>query len=208
MANKANFIVYDTETTGLDPNEGAEIVQIAAVCVDARTLEIDLENSFNSFIKPQNPDKASPEALRVIGPVWDRALEEGLDPKSVFKKYISWVEDQNSLGQWYSKPIRVGHNVSFDNKMTEYWFEYYGVLNPKKLPWNFRSVDTQDQMFNLFESDLEMDNYKLDTCCAKIGIGRSSDFHDAYEDVMLTAEIFQRYMKFMRSCRQRIKMSV
>ena len=60
-------------------------------------------------------------------------------------------------------------------------------------------------MFSLFGRD-NMKNNKLDTFASMLGMSRSSDTHDAMEDVLITADIFQRYMKFTNlQMRPRIK---
>lgn len=210
MGNKRNFIVFDTETTGLDPREGHEIVQLSAIAINSWDLEPHPIKPFNAFIKPQFPDKASQGALDVIGPIFDTAVNKGLEPKVVFNKFLEWVGKVNDSGEWISKPIRVGQNVKFDINMTDYWFKHYKVIKTTKsgkdnAPWSYITLDTHDIAFSLFESDPTMNRFNLDALCEKFGLKRKGDYHDAMEDVELTSEIFVRMMRFLRQCKKRAR---
>jgi len=210
MANKRNFIIVDTETTGLDPTQGHEIVQLSAKAINAWDLTEHHAGTFNAYIKPQNPELASPEAIEKIGDVWTKATQEGLQPKVVFEEFVKWVESVNDNNNWYSRPTLVAHNMSFDMKFIEYWFQHYKVLtlNDKgelDIPWSRITLDTVNILFSIFESDASVSDMKLDTFLEKMGLTRKSDTHDALEDVELLSQIFVRSLKFLRECRKRMR---
>ena len=90
MANKSTIIVADIETTGLDPNAGAEIVQISARALNPFDLSDHHCGSINLLLKPDHPETAHPKALEVIGPaLWEKARKEGVDQKVGLNKFIS-----------------------------------------------------------------------------------------------------------------------
>tara|TARA_R110000751_G_scaffold306886_2_gene426495 strand:- start:394 stop:1044 length:651 start_codon:yes stop_codon:yes gene_type:complete len=209
MYNKRHFIVYDIETTGLDPEKGAEIVQIGAVKLDYSTYKIDEENTFEIVLKPQSPSTADPKALEVIGEdLWQKALSDGVHPKTALRKFCQFIESHNTSKKYWTAPILVGFNNSgFDNPFTEFWMKKYKIIGQKRndKPWSHISLDMFPLMFSLFGRD-NMKNNKLDTFASMLGMSRSSDTHDAMEDVLITADIFQRYMKFTNlQMRPRIK---
>jgi len=199
MSNKRNFVVYDIETTGLDPSAGAEIVQIGAIALKYGDYEFHDAGSFEVLIKPEHPEKADENALRVIGDdLWQRALSEGVHPKTGLRKFYRYLEDVNWSGKYWGAPVRVGfNNNSFDDKFIEYWMRHHKIIGQKRddAPWAYFSLDTYPLMFSIFGRD-NLKNNKLDTFAEMLGMARSSETHDAMEDVMITAKMFQRYMRF------------
>lgn len=210
MANKRNFIVFDTETTGLDPLSGHEIVQLSAIAINAWNLEIHHAGTFNALIKPQNPEVAEAKAIDVIGDVWTKANEEGLHPKVVFEEFVKWVESVNDNNNWYSRPMMVAHNLDFDIKFINYWFNKYKILSTNDkgeidTPWSKIGIDTMTIFFSMFESDASITDIKLDTILEKLGLARKSADHNALEDVELLSQAFVRSLKFLRECRKRMR---
>jgi DNA polymerase III alpha subunit (gram-positive type) len=200
MQSRRHFVIYDIETSGLSPEGGAEIVQIAAVKMDYNTYEIDKSSSFEIVLKPQKPDAADPKAIEVIGEdLWQRALSTGVHPKTGLRKFNQYIDSINPSKKFWTAPILVGFNNSgFDNPFTEFWMNHYKVIGQKKndKPWSYLSIDLLPLLFSVFGRD-DMKNQKLDTYLEIMGLSREGGTHDAMEDVLLTAQLFQRYMKFM-----------
>ena len=199
MSNKRNFLIYDLETSGLDPEKGAEIVQIGAMALKYSDYSVHECGSFEIVIKPENPDKADDQAIRVIGnELWTKANDDGVHPKTALRKFYKYIDDLNWSGKYWSAPIRVGfNNNSFDDRFLEFYMRKHKLIGQKKddQPWSYFSMDLFPLMFSLFGRD-ELKNNKLDTFANMLGLARSSNTHDAMEDVEITAKIFQRYMKF------------
>jgi DNA polymerase III alpha subunit (gram-positive type) len=199
MYNQRNFIVYDLETSGLNPEKGAEIVQIAAKSLKYSDYSLHENGTFEILIKPQHPEKASPQAIDVIGDdLWESAKQKGVHPKTGLRKFFNFIESLNWSGKHWSSPIRVGYNnISFDDRFLEYWMKEYGLLGKKQddQPWSNISLDVYTMLFSLFGRD-NLKNNKLDTFADMFGMARASNTHDAMEDVNITSNIFQRYMKF------------
>ena len=199
MANNRNFIVFDIETSGLDPKLGAEIVQISAVALRYSDYT-EIENGrFDIIIKPQKPDKASKEAIDVIGKdLWDRANADGLHPKVALRKFKEYIEMINPTKKFWTSPVLVGFNiVNFDIPFVQHQMEEYKILDPgDDKPWSNMQMDLFPLMFSIFGRD-GLKNNKLDTYANLIGLARSAETHDASEDVDITKQMFQRYMKFM-----------
>lgn len=211
---KPNYIIYDIETSGLKPQEGHEIVQLSAIAINHWDLERHHANCVDLLLKPLHPEKASKEAIEIIGEEkWNRALSEGLDPKEALKYFVSWCEKANDKKGFWTRPIRVGHNIKrFDNPFTDFWLEEYKVLKRNKYddldaPWGFLSIDTMDLFHLLFESDPNVLKYNLDACAALLGLARTTDKHDSMEDVEITTEIFVRAMRFIRTARREVKVN-
>ena len=196
-----NYIVFDLETTGLDPAAGHEIVQIAAHAIHGPTLADHSSGKFSVIIKPNKPEKASPEALKVIGPeLWEKAQKEGLDRKVALERLSQWVLTVRHGKTRYDNPMMVGHNIQFDyNFAMSEMLEYKVIKDRSDFPFHIRPLCTA-QMLHIFWGHLaDTPNNRLDTLLEKFHYHRSSGTHDAVEDVDLTAKCFIRIMRLCRA---------
>lgn len=206
--NQRNFIIYDTETTGLDPHDGAEILQISACAVNCNSLELHYAGRFNMFIKPENLQKASQKALEVAKQSFETAQVDGVPLKIALKKFLDWCSEVNPSGKAISKPIRVGHNEGFDYKFLDFYIRQLKMVKKMDdLPWSNQTLDTLDMAFLLFENDNTTERYNLDVLCEKFGIKRESKSHDAAEDVELCRVLFVRMMNGFRQMTKKIKIN-
>jgi len=211
MINR-NIICLDTETSGLDPDDGCEIVQIYATAINYADLTIHHAGSFSAIIKPENPDKAQPGALRVIGDLWAKANNEGLQNKVVFKKFLEWCESVNDGGKSaMTKPIFIAYNKDFDSKFVRKQCIDLGLIKKSKwgweFPWSFE-FDAMGFAYLLFESDPSVTDLKLDTILGRCNMSRdNTSVHSAKEDVELLTEWLIRVMKFCREARKRMQIS-
>lgn len=206
MANQRNFVIFDLETSGLHPEEGAEIVQLAASVINSWDFKPHSCGKIELIFKPQTPETAQPGAIKVIGEdLWNRALTTGIDPKVGLETFFKLIDDANQLGKAFSKPILVGHNINFDMRFITHYAAKHKVLTTEP-PW-FTTMDTMTQMLALFESDPAVTRFTLDNSASVMGLARATKNHDAVEDVALTEQIFIRQMEFFRKCRQKMKIN-
>lgn len=198
--NKRNFVVYDIETTGLDYENGAEIVQIAAVTLNYSDYEISKSiPDFCVTVQPQSPEKANAKAIQVIGQdLWTKAQNEGMHPKTALRKFREYLAISNPSENPWEYPIIVGYNnCNFDDKFIEFWMRKYKIITSRNdCPWSNIKLDMLPMMFSIFGRD-NLKNNKLDTYAGLLGMKRTAETHDALEDVKITAEMFKRYMSFM-----------
>jgi len=91
-------VFLDTETTGLDPNQGHRIIEIAAVEINNRQLS---ENQFHMYVNPERDIDAAAQAVHGI-------TLEFLKDKSFFK----------DIADYFLSFIRgielIIHNAPFD----------------------------------------------------------------------------------------------
>ena len=210
MANVRPLIFFDTETTGLNPRAGNEIIHAYAKALNPWDFSDHPEGSIEILLKPNFPDKASPEALKIIGPLWDRALAEGVDQKVGLTKLHQWMEKINpKKGSFMTRPIFWAHNKDFDSRFTRYWMEYYKIIKQDEktgecaVPWGFE-FDTMQLAWTIFESDPMVENLKLDTVLGQIGLAREGVCHGAKEDVELLVQFFRRAMAYQRRCKKQM----
>jgi len=160
-------IVLDTETTGLDPQDGHRIVEIGAVEL---FNHLPTGKTYHQYI---NPERSMPrEAFDVHG-----LGDEFLRDKPVFARiaddFLKFVSD--------SKLII--HNASFDMMFLN---AELGWVNKSPLPGK-QAIDTLDIARRKFPGA----QASLDALCKRFGVDNSSrEKHGALLDSELLAEVY------------------
>ncbi len=159
------YTVFDTETTGLDPSAGDEIISISAVrIVNGRLLR---QESFDQLVDPRR--SPSKESIRIHG-ITPRMLEGKPTIDVVLPAFARFAEDT----------ILVGHNVAFDMRF----------LQMKERQTGQRFI--QPVLDTLLLSAVVHPNsreHELEANAQRLGIpiiGR----HTSLGDAILTGEIF------------------
>lgn len=157
--------VVDTETTGLDPTGGDEIIAIGAVrVVNGRILHREI---FDCFVRPRRPISAEAQAIHGISADMLRA-EPPID--DVLPRLARFVEDT----------VIIGHNISFDMRFFELQGKSSGVSFTNPI------IDTLvlECLFNPNQEDKS-----LEGIANRLGI-RVTGRHTALGDALTTAEVF------------------
>ena len=92
------YIVLDTETTGLDPDDGHKIIEIGCIEILNRNVT---DNSFHKYINPER--EIDVEASRIHGLTATNLRDKPLF-KDIIDEFIDYVADS---------PIII-HNAPFD----------------------------------------------------------------------------------------------
>jgi len=98
MGMPREFVVFDTETTGMPP--GARLIEIGAVRVRGHSV-ID---RFQELIFPEQP---IPERVIAVHGIHDEAVRESKPASEVLPRFFTWLGGTSLIG----------HNVSFDAAM-------------------------------------------------------------------------------------------
>lgn len=207
MPVNRHFAVTDTETTGLNPELGHEVVQLSAIAIDGSTLDWHPAGKFNVFIKPQQPEKADKQALTISGPAFEKAMKEGLEPKVAYQAYLDWMASINPSKKVTTKPLLWGHNLAFDTKFIKHFMKLHKLVAPKAgdredYPW-FLEMDTATLLLALYDTDPAVNDLKLNTALAQENLVRANETHDSLEDCELTAKFLINSMKFLRTCQKK-----
>jgi DNA polymerase III subunit epsilon len=167
-----SYTVFDTETTGLEPSAGDEIISIGAVrIVNGRLLR---NETFEQLVNPRRPlNPASARVHRI-----DAAALGGQPPiDAVLPGFHRFCE----------QTILVGHNAAFDMRFLE--------LKQKAAGVRF----TQPVLDTLLLSAVAhpaLEDHRLEAIAARMGvdvIGR----HTALGDAILAAEIFLKLLPLL-----------
>jgi DNA polymerase III subunit epsilon len=168
------FTVFDTETTGLDPQGGDEIISIGAIrIVNGRLLGAE---KFDQLI---DPGRSLP---------WESVKYHGIRPEMLTNQPLI-EEVLPRFHQFVGDTVLVGHNVAFDMKMLQMKEERTGIrfLNPL--------LDT------MLLSDIVHPAHRqhgLQAVADRLGI-RITGRHTALGDAIATGEIFIKLLSLLNA---------
>ena len=164
------YIVLDTETTGLNPKKD-EILSIGAVKIINN--KIITSKSFEIFIKPEN--KISPKSI-TIHQIRPDDLKDAVNINEALEKLLPFISNL---------PI-VGYYISFDiNILNTYIKNYIGST------LHNRQIELSSMYYKRYKkhSAHEFIDLKFDTIIKKLDIPTLNK-HDALNDAIMTAMIF------------------
>lgn len=165
------FIVFDTETTGLYPHLGDAIVEIAAMRIDKNGNKLE---EFQQFINSGIPNH--PETVKIHGLTDQFIAKHGQPPEQVIPDFVHFI----------GNTTLVGHNIKdFDMKFLNRHLIQIG-LTPLENPLIDTLPLARQKMPHL-------GNHKLGTLAGEFGIDYSKA-HRALEDVKINAEVFIRLL--------------
>ncbi len=166
------YAVFDTETTGLSPSGGDEIVSIGAVrIVNGRLLEHEV---FEQLVNPRRG--MSPEATRITG-IESAMLENQPTIDKVLPAFRQFCDDT----------VLVAHNAAFDMRFLRLKEEATGVRFTQPV------LDTL-LLSAVIHPDFE--GHALEAIAERMGvnpIGR----HTALGDAIMTGEVFLRMIPLL-----------
>ena len=163
-----NFVVFDIETTGLDP-ETCEITELGAVKIEKGVVT----ERFQSFAKPTQP---IPDNIVELTGITDEMVANAPSPKDVVHDFY----------QWSKGCIISGYNVvGFDIKFIRKVAQDIGVKFDNEI------IDT---LIVARQSNLRLKNYKLGTVVNALGL-TLENAHRAYNDAHATALVLMQLHK-------------
>jgi DNA polymerase III subunit epsilon len=160
-------IIFDTETTGFDPQTGDRMVEIGCIEMVGRIMT---GNTFHAYF---NPERAMPSAAEQVHGLSDRFLSD----KALFAHKV------DDLLEFIGDAPLVAHNASFD----------FGFLN-MELERCGRAVVSMERMVDtvaLARVQHPGAKLSLDALCTRYGIDRSHRVkHGALLDAELLAHLY------------------
>ncbi|WP_166381680.1 PolC-type DNA polymerase III [Polaribacter sp. 11A2H] len=173
--NETRFVVFDTETTGLDKKKD-RVLSIGAVALINNTLNVN--DSFEVYLKQEI---FNPETVHIHG-----ILKEGNTTK------ITELEALKQFLKYIGNSVLVGHHVGFDVAMINQ------ILLRNNLPGlKNKTLDTEylyrKSKHTIYKNTLPEERYTLDKLCDELNVSKS-DRHTASGDAFITAIIFLKIM--------------
>jgi len=160
-------IIFDTETTGLNPAGGDRIVEIGCIEVVNR---VETGRTFHAYFNPERPMPSEAEAVHGLSDVF-------LSDKP------SFMDKVEELLEFIGDSPLIAHNAAFD----------FGFLN-HELQRCARDPICMSRMIDtlaLARSRHPGAKHSLDALCARFGVDRSQRVkHGALLDAQLLAQVY------------------
>ena len=168
------FVVFDTETTGLDPSGGDEIISIAGVRVHEG--KINNEETFDELV---NPQRSIPLISLKIHEIYPEMLDNKLTIDKVLPMFHEFADNT----------ILVAHNAAFDMRFIQLKEDEAGIK------FNNPVLDTL-LLSAICHPKQELHNLEdiAEKCGVEI-IGR----HTALGDSLVTAEVFLKLIPILEA---------
>ncbi len=202
--NSVDFIVFDFETGGLNP-EYNEAIQVAGKAYNYRTLEpypVEAGGEFYSLMKPLHFDRLEDGALKV-NKLTREQLEKAPDQKVVWNQFVAWVGRYNSRGNNWTAPIACGKNIrDFDLKFVDVLNRLHCPKKEKTVLFHRTKFDLEDPIFLWFENEPEPAKYNMDALREYFGM-ETEGAHDALVDVRQTGQLLMKFLKLHREFQKR-----
>ncbi len=171
---KLTYVAFDTETTGLNPSDGDEIIQIGAVrIVNGRML---VNEVIDQLVNPQRA--VPPSSVKVHG-IQAELLDRQPTIDKVLPHFHSFVKNT----------VLVAHNAAFDMRFLQLKEELTGLRFENPV------LDT------LLLSSLvhpNQEGHSLDDIAARLNI-RVTGRHTALGDALVTAEVLLKLIPLLET---------
>lgn len=162
------YIVLDTETTGLDPDDGHKIIEIGCIEILNRNVT---DNSFHKYINPER--EIDVEASKIHGLTATNLRDKPLF-KDIIDEFIDYVADS---------PIVI-HNAPFDVGFLK---KEFALINNEKAFLKNEIIDS----LKLARKNSPGKKNTLDALCERYSIDNSDRaLHGALLDAKLLAFVY------------------
>ena len=172
LLSELTFTVFDTETTGLNPSQGDEIIQIGATRVlNGKLLRSE---SFEQLVDPQRP--LAPESAKIHG-ITSEMLRGQPTIDKVLPAFHAFAADT----------VLIAHNAAFDMRFLQLKEEETG------LRFDHPVLDTLLLSAVIHPNQ---ESHRLEAIAERLGltiVGR----HTALGDAIVTAEVFLKLVPLL-----------
>ena len=172
LLSELTFTVFDTETTGLNPSQGDEIIQIGATrIVNGKLLRSE---SFEQLVDPQRP--LAPESAKIHG-ITSEMLRGQPTIDKVLPAFHAFAADT----------VLIAHNAAFDMRFLQLKEDETGLRFDQPV---------LDTLLLSAVIHPNQESHRLEAIAERLGltiVGR----HTALGDAIVTAEVFLKLVPLL-----------
>lgn len=172
MSTIPAFTVFDLETTGLDPNRGHKIIEIAGLRVEDGAIREEI-----TFTQLVNPERSIPWEAKCVHHIGDEDVAGARTIDQVLPEFLDFA----------AGTVLVAQNARFD-------MGFLGV--EKDVCWGYVDLPeclcTMRLSQNLYPNEFR---HNLDVIATRFGLEMPQARHRALPDVILTAQALLRMME-------------
>ena len=179
------YIVFDTETTGLDPLNGDRIIEIGAVEL------LDKQRSGKIYHQLVNPERNITKETTDITHITNEIVADKPPFREIMHDFLAFLDDKSSGCE---KTFLVAHNASFDIKFLNHELKLAGEAGLSR----FEVIDTLEIARRKFPNQ----KATLDLLCERFGISleeRKKEGHGALLDSQILVDVFIKLTEDMHS---------
>jgi len=184
----------DIETTGRLAGHH-EIIQIAVVPLDSELRPLRGVLPFYMNIAPDHPENAEKQAAKVHGLKLEQLSKECVTQWKAADVFADWVD---SLELPYNKRLLpLAHNWAFESAFLKNWLG----LETMDMIWQGQPRDTMicasmiNDWYGYYEDCLPFKSISLPSLCKQLGIKQTGKAHDALNDALACAELYNVLLK-------------
>lgn len=173
--SEIEYVVFDTESTGLDISQGARLVSISGVRV--RGGKVLAADTFDALVNPGMP--IPPESTKVHK-ITDEMVAGAKTIAEILPKFKEWA----------GNAVLVAHNAAFDMRL----LASEAALTGQTRPLN----PVLDTLLLSYGVHKDIEGHSLDAICERFGVtveGR----HTSIGDAITTARLFVKFIPLMES---------
>ncbi|WP_296383072.1 3'-5' exonuclease [Winogradskyella sp.] len=167
------FIIFDTETTGLNPKKD-RILSIG--CIGVENSRIKVADQLESYLSQEH---FNVETVKIHGLLKEGKLSK-IDEEEAIIEFLSYIENA----------ILVAHHAAFDVAMVN------NVLKRMQLPKLKNKVLDTGHLFQKTKLDTSKEHFGLDELSNRFSIPLH-DRHTASGDAYITAVLFLKILSFL-----------
>lgn len=206
-----------------------QLLQLCAVMIDSRKLEVVPNSIFKTYVRPipdqeceeYGLDKVEDEALQVNHITRD-ILDNAPAINVIWPQFINYVNQYNKKKTIWTAPVLAGYNSNkFDDiildricggnkRYNQCKKEPYALgpwddeQNKNKLFHPRDNLDIMKLLFYWFENDKNVNSYALDIMREKFGINKEGA-HNAVVDTLQEAHLLIKFLKLARYIHERME---
>ncbi len=163
------LIVLDTETTGIEPNEGHRIIEIG--CTEIINRQITKNNEYHRYIQP---NRHVGESVKIHG-ITDKFLIGKPKFEEIFEEFLAYIKGATL----------VIHNAAFDLGFLNHELQLMNIK--QRIEDNCKIIDSLE----LSKQQRPGSMHNLDALCRRFEIDASArTIHGALLDSQILAQVY------------------